>query len=141
MSISSTHSTTTRTSTFLAPSKVKSLSCSARELRASATLISLCSRTGDPGLKKFYTRLKLWWEDASSQCSGHWSRYVCNIGVVELTSLTDSKHLFLNKVRRDVSPLAYECLTQWHRNRTRSSNESNLDFNFYKTLRFVRNHV
>ena len=101
-------------------------------------LVSLCSRTGDPGLKKFYTRLKLWWEDASSQCSGHWSRYVCNIGVVELTSLTDSKHLFLNKVRRDVSPLAYECLTQWHRNRTRSSNESNLDFNFYKTLRFVQ---
>ena len=97
--------------------------------------------SGDPGLKSFYTRFKLWWENESSQCSGLWSRYICNIGVAELTSLRTSKHLFLNKVRRDVSPIAYECLSQWHFNRTLSSNKSDVDLDFYKSLRFVQNHV
>ena len=106
---------------------------------------SFSHRAGDPGLKPFYGRLKLWWQNEKSVCSGEWWRYICNIGPAELHNVTKAEHLFVNKVHRQVSPIAYECLTQWHDNRTQAqatgSEQSGLNIEFYRHFKFVNSHV
>lgn len=103
--------------------------------------------TGDPGLKPFYARLKLWWENKESKCSGEWSRYICNLGTEELARVTTAKHMFVNKIVLEMAPVAYQCLEQWYWNRTKQEQitgdvaDNAFDLKFYKSLKIVSEHV
>jgi hypothetical protein len=103
---------------------------------------NICFIVGDPALKPFYGRHKLWWKNEQSQCSGAWSHYICIVGPHELKEITQSKHLFMNKIKLEVSPVTYRCLEQWYWNKTTAKHQQNsVDVSFYKKLNFVANHV
>jgi beta-1,3-galactosyl-O-glycosyl-glycoprotein beta-1,6-N-acetylglucosaminyltransferase/N-acetyllactosaminide beta-1,6-N-acetylglucosaminyltransferase len=98
--------------------------------------------TGDPDLKWFFTRYKLWWnEKGTDQCFGQWARFICNLGVADLPALVGSKFLFLNKIRLEQDPVAFHCLEQWHHNRFAHSLPSSFDVDFYANRDFALNHV
>jgi len=96
--------------------------------------------TGDPDLKWFYARMKIW-QSETEVCHGQWVRYICNLGVGDIARVNGAKQLFVNKIRLEQDPVAYRCLELWYLNRSRSY--ENIDFNvsFYSDLPFVKDHI
>lgn len=84
--------------------------------------------------------------DRATGCGGRWY-YLCLFGVADLPRLTNARRvvaLFVNKLYWDFQPHAYDCLEQWHANRTLDEiRGAQLDMNFayYKSIDSVRNHV
>lgn len=95
---------------------------------------------GDPDLKWFQVRLKIW-QSETETCHGEWIRYICNIGVGDLPRLTSSKQLFFNKIRLEQDPVAFRCLETWYRKRTEGLWKDSFSLSFYSNLTFVNNHV
>ncbi len=144
---------------------------------------------GDPDLKVFQTRLKIW-QSETDTCDGLWWRFICNWGVGDLYRLTGAARaegaartareglgnagvtrggvevgtrpvqvpdtgrgadaapgaavtppteLFLNKIKLEHDPIAFHCLEEWFRNRTRGG--ADVDLAFYRNLPWVKNHV
>lgn len=68
---------------------------------------------------------------------------VCVFGVADLPRLTQRLELFANKFYTTYQPETYECLEEWHYNRTRAEvkNGVALDLSFYSKLDIVHNHI
>lgn len=96
------------------------------------------SYKGNPDLKPFISRYKIWWTKVE-ECKGTWQRFICVLGLGDLYRLTDRHELFVNKFDIDQDPLAFSCMEEWFFNRNRKNTDLNVTF--YKNLPFVKNHV
>ena len=94
--------------------------------------------SGDPDLKYFYTRLKIW-QSKDETCNGRWFRFICQFGVGDLWRLPKARQLFVNKFHLELDPVAFDCVEQWYKNRTKTT--AKLDVDFYRNLDFVKNHL
>lgn len=95
---------------------------------------------GDPDLKWFHVRLKLW-QSKTETCQGEWIRYICNLGVGDLPRLVSARQLFLNKIRLEQDPVAFRCLETWYQKRTKGQWKDSFNVSFYASLPFSTNHV
>lgn len=96
------------------------------------------SYKGNPDLKSFVSRYKIWWTKVE-ECRGTWQRFICVLGLGDLYRLTGRYELFVNKFDIDSDPLAFSCMEEWFYNRNRV--KTDLNITFYKNLPFVKNHV
>jgi len=94
---------------------------------------------GDPGLKVFQTRYKVW-QSAGETCSGKWQRFICNLGSGDLYRLQHAKQLFVNKFRSEDDPIAFECMQHWY-NQRNNEQSSQINIDFYKQLPWVNKHT
>ncbi len=97
------------------------------------------SLTGDPDLKRFQTRFKIW-QNQVEHCDGRWWRYICNFGVGDLKRVTTATELFANKFRIEFDAIAFECMEQWYLNRTQTGQHPDFNVSFYKQQKWVKNH-
>jgi len=95
---------------------------------------------GDPDLKYFYARMKIW-QSETEVCHGQWIRYICNLGVGDIARVKHAPQLFLNKVRLEQDPTAFRCLEIWYRNRTLALANDDFNVTLYADLPFAKNHV
>jgi len=97
---------------------------------------------GDPDLKWFFARLKIW-QSETEVCHGQWVRFICNLGVGDIKRVKTAQQLFVNKIRLEQDPVAFRCLEQWYRGRMRAGGANDKIFNatFYAKLPFAMNHV
>ncbi|XP_064595041.1 N-acetyllactosaminide beta-1,6-N-acetylglucosaminyl-transferase-like [Liolophura sinensis] len=79
------------------------------------------------------SRYKLWFP---SLCHGKWQRGICIFNVGDLHYMAESNQLFANKFEQDYGQIAYSCLEEWHRNRTRDEYFGlyAFDSDIYRTL-------
>ncbi|CAD5113590.1 unnamed protein product [Dimorphilus gyrociliatus] len=96
------------------------------------------SYKGNPDLKPFVSRYKIWWTKVE-KCSGTWQRFICIIGLGDLYRLADRYELFVNKFDIDQDPLTLSCMEEWFYKR--NEEKTDLNVSFYKNLPFVKNHV
>ncbi|XP_064597380.1 beta-1,3-galactosyl-O-glycosyl-glycoprotein beta-1,6-N-acetylglucosaminyltransferase-like [Liolophura sinensis] len=92
----------------------------------------------------FLTRYKIWDGGMFSRpCKGKYHNSICIFGTDDLPSLTLQPHLFANKFHWDFQPYAWDCLEEWHFNKTRDGflHKTDFDVSYYKTLSFVKNKV
>jgi len=96
---------------------------------------------GDPELKWFYARMKIW-QSETEVCHGQWVRFICNLGIGDIGRIKSAKQLFVNKVRLEQDPVAFHCLELWYHDRLNAPSKDKV-FNetFYANLPFVVNHV
>jgi len=96
---------------------------------------------GDPELKWFYARMKIW-QSETEVCHGQWVRFICNLGIGDIGRIKSAKQLFVNKVRLEQDPVAFHCLELWYLDRLNAPSKDKV-FNetFYANLPFVVNHV
>ena len=110
--------------------------------------MSCADNPGNPDSKKSFTRAKHWWFDIGrgSNCSGEWTRWVCNVGVGDLPWVISSPHMFVNKIRLEKEPAAFRCLELWYRDRVQrrrhlANANDTFDVSIYASQPFVRHHV
>jgi hypothetical protein len=67
---------------------------------------------------------------------------VCVHGVGSLHQLAKRRELFVNKFHQDFQPLAFDCMEELLRNRTKTSASTNYKFDsdYISNLSFVVNH-
>ena len=99
------------------------------------------SVAGNPDLKQFRTRLKIW-KTESEHCDGLWLRFICNLGTGDLYRVQTATEMFVNKLKLEYDPIGFHCIEQWFHNKTTGVTDKNsFDINFYKKLPWVKNHV
>lgn len=107
-------------------------------------LVQLCfvvTVSGDPDLKWFYARMKIWQSETES-CHGQWVRFICNLGVGDIVRIKFAQQLFVNKIRIEQDPVAFRCLELWYHSRLLApSNDRVFNTTFYANLPFAVNHV
>lgn len=84
-------------------------------------------------------RYKLWYYSTQT-CHGKRVRLICVFNIGDLPNLTQAKQLFANKFHHSYGHHAYDCLEEWHRNRTRDEYLGVYEFDAseYSQLPFVK---
>jgi hypothetical protein len=115
----------------------------------------------DPDTKTSMVRLKRWeWTFAANKsCHGDIFRWICNIGLGDLRWVVQSKQFFVNKIRIELQPDAFNCLELWIKDRLRHERlvaqsdgqirpsqlsppyNYQFDIAYYESQPFVSNHV
>ena len=94
-----------------------------------------------------YTQLTPYviWPDDKTPCFSKTVRTVCIFGLKNLQYMSQTYHLFANKLYYDYQPMALHCLEERHWNHTRDDisgiGTSGLNMTFYSNLPNVKNHV
>ena len=89
------------------------------------------------------TKFVNWRKEGPWKCQGKYVRDVCIMGVGDVSRVTRSKQLFVNKIYESFQYLALDCMEQWYFEKVRREYTEgvNLDVQFYKYLPFVKNHL
>ena len=96
--------------------------------------------SGDPDLKVFQTRFKIW-QSQEESCSGKWHNFICNLGSGDLSRVVNSRQMFVNKFRYEEDPIAFECMEKWYNKRVLNGVNDDFDIEFYKKQPWVSYHV
>ena len=102
-------------------------------------LCFICDVSGDPDLKQFRARFKIW-QNQNEHCDGTWWRFICNFGSGDLFRVVRAQEPFVNKFRMEFDPVAYDCIERWYMERTKSEKHSDFDISFYQKQPWVNNH-
>lgn len=93
----------------------------------------------NPDLKACLSRVKVW-QAVGQVCAGTWFRFICNFGLGDLPRLTHAPHLFVNKFRYEMHPVAFECMERWHATRTKRGVGADFNLSFYSNQPWVKYH-
>lgn len=93
---------------------------------------------GNPDIKEFMGVYVKWSSMVHSRCAGKYVRWVCVLGVGDLSDLLTRHEFFVNKFDINYQPLAFDCAERWLQHRVHCP--VNFNVSFYRHLSFVTSH-